>query len=317
MRVNFYIGQYAVAEHLVSTFFRFVVDITQDRDTIVSTQPREPVLAFVSSRLLSDPETRFEVFRSWESSLAGGVVNSGDVGEQIAVLFLLFTFDDVANPLERLPGPVPLSSFWESLFGEKRKVPLGLDGGILKTIFFNHVVRVSSSPTQRVVEEAYCRGAALLLPGQFPGTDVLIPMRTETGDIGAILVQIKNRRSDKLTSSLKVSFKHDMKAAIEGLQLAHHLPGGYLGLVLCLRRKAGPEYEVLSARMHSKNQTITFRIVCALGLDVYRWRTGWPNGDQVAELFDRVLQSWPNMYPEAVLNEEYARKLIYPFAAIN
>jgi len=230
MRVNYYVGQYSLAEDLVSNCLRFIISVTEERDTLMSVQPREPLLAYVSSRLLADPSARLNALRSWESCFASGSVNPGDIGEQIAILVLLFAFDDACQPFNELPGPISFLAFWTALFGADRILPDNNDNPLTdSSVFFNHFIRVSAPPSQAVIEESYRRGAAIFLPAFYKGADALIPLKTPNG-IGAILVQVKNRQDDKLTSKLEESLKGSIKDGIEALLLEEELPGGYFGM---------------------------------------------------------------------------------------
>lgn len=320
-RVNFYIGQASLAERLVSGYLRYVVTITKDRDGLVSTQPREPLLAYAASRILQDLQIRHAAIRTWMSHVAGGSVNPGDIGEQVSILMLLFASDDAMRPLETLPGPVPLSRFWQTLFGSDSWDGLekSMRKGALKDgrVFFNHFVRLSSRPSETIIHEAYCRGQALILPENCPGIDLIIPIQVGGGEeskMGALLVQVKNRASDKLTGSTREYFKSCFKTGLAALPLQAPLPGGYIGLAMCLRCEPGREEYHLSDPAAFKKNAVDFPVAIALGIGVYALHgNGSLEEKGITEIFCRVVQRWPDLYPESDLKIPYVDRLIYPF----
>jgi len=256
-----------------------------------------------------------DALRSWESCLASGSVNPGDVGEQISILVLLFAFDDACQPLNELSGPISFLAFWTALFGTDRIMPDNNDNPLTdSSVFFNHFIRVSAPPSQAVIEDSYRRGAAIFVPAFYERADALIPFKTPNG-IGAILVQVKNRQDDKLTSKLKESLKGSIKDGIEALPLEEELPGGYVGMGICLRCVEGTlEYEVSHARPTVRGKRLPFPMVHALWLDVYEWNRQWPTAGGVSALLNRILKSWPHLYPEGILKDPDVRRLIYPFS---
>ncbi|EFX03060.1 hypothetical protein CMQ_2989 [Grosmannia clavigera kw1407] len=282
-RVNFYVGQASLAERLVSGFLRYVVTIAEDRDGLVSTQPREPLPAYAASRILQNLRALHMAIRTWYASIAGGSVNPGDVGEQVSILMLLFAMDDSLRPAENLPGPIPLSLFWKTLFGNDSWG--GLDKALRRGALKGGrrpIVAGKPSFCQRIARELTC---------SYPF-----------------------RASDKLTGSTREYFKNCFKDGLAALPLEAPLPGGYIGLAMCLRCEQGRGDYHLSDPAAFKRRAVGFPVAIALGIDVYALHgQGSLEENGIRETFCRLLQRWPDLYPESELKVPYVDRLIYPF----
>ena len=242
-RVNVYVTSRQLAETLVASLMRYIVAISDNCSKLLTSQPSEPVLAFAASCELQKPESRLQCIRAWVDALQTGACNLGDVGEMVAALILLFSFDYISRPLSELPHAVRLETFFSALFKPAHWKALHdshvtspdvqevLDDGF---VFFNHFVRASSTPTSDSLELAHKRGAALFLPAHFPGMDIAIPIRIrKTGALAVLLVQVKNRHGDSATPGLRMKIAEDLDKAAQklGTSQLHSV----VGLAMCLR----------------------------------------------------------------------------------
>lgn len=272
-RMNFSVCSPALAEELVASMMRYLISVSIDRNSLITTQPSEPVLAFASSCLLQDPSTRLSCIRAWVSCLHSGAVNPGDIGEQVASIILLFAFDHISEPkdfarrmtgffsspeapLPVAPTAIPLNMFMEALVGDVAwlKMRHHIDYGpstieILDTgrVFFNHFIRAATTPTRAMLENAYKRGAALFMPPCFPGMDVAIPVRVPAGgELALLFIQIKNRQDDVFTPGLTMYMREALQKAEKALDLNGELYG-ILGLVMCLRTLGESGFSVVTS----------------------------------------------------------------------
>lgn len=175
--IDFNVMNDALAEDMVNRCLRHVVYINEARDLMRTTQPSEPILAFVASERMRDPETRLRVIRQFARSCFEGTVNVGDVGEITAYLLFLLAYDEAVQNQQTIPAPIPLVHFMASMFGPQPGENMGtcmvMDQDMKKVwetgqVFFNHFVKVSKVPDAAKLEETFERGAALFLPDRFP-----------------------------------------------------------------------------------------------------------------------------------------------------
>ncbi|CAI4214193.1 unnamed protein product [Parascedosporium putredinis] len=318
MRADHYVSQQALAEHMTSNSFRFDIPLTGQGNVPVTVQPGEPLLAYVSSRLLMNPQNRLDALRSWEACLAAGSVISRDVGEQIVIMILMFSFDNAFCPQIHLPMPLPLESFWDSVFGSGAALRIcRQDIATAPIVFFNHFVHVSEAPSLDIIKKAFTHGAGLLMPAQSKTIHALIPFRGIYGP-GAILIQVESRYECKLTSKLKQDTRAAINEEIDRLGIRNSLSGGYIGIVIYLRRAHGSIRYTFSPRYSTSRLTDskTFPIAYALGLDVFQWNKGWPNEGDLFSVLNRILNTWSHTYPQHALEHPYVQQLVYPFSPV-
>lgn len=111
-RMNFDVALFSLAEKLTSGYLRCIVDINVERTLLRTTQPSEPILAFLSAeKLLHDRESRLRAVKALYENTTKGFIHLGDIGEAVAALVLLFTFDKVHHAVNgKWPAPVRLST---------------------------------------------------------------------------------------------------------------------------------------------------------------------------------------------------------------
>lgn len=241
-RINFNVMNDTLAEDMVNRFLRYVVYINEARDVLRTTQPSEPILAFVASERMKDPGTRLRVIRQFVRSCFEGTVNVGDVGEITASLLFLLAYDEAVQSQQTFPAPIPLAHFMTSMFGPQPGESMGTcmvtDQDMKKLwetgqVFFNHFVKVSKVPDAAKLEETFERGAALFLPDKFPGADILIPIRVPGSKMTFCLVQVKNRKRDHSTPDLRNKAISALTHAVDELGLSRN----HIGVMMCLRRQ--------------------------------------------------------------------------------
>jgi hypothetical protein len=132
-----------------------------------------------------------------------GTINVGDVGEIVASLLLMFTFDDThykSCGTELTPRKFRLGDFISSLFETSLANNLAACADTNESmsnlfsngvVFFNHFVRLTKDPTEHTLEDAFVRGAALFAPFKFPGCDIIIPVFMPASTIYYTFIQYR------------------------------------------------------------------------------------------------------------------------------
>ncbi|KAL1979111.1 hypothetical protein VTN96DRAFT_6838 [Rasamsonia emersonii] len=249
-RMNFDVALFSLAEKLTSGYLRCIVDINVERTLLRTTQPSEPIIAFLSAdKTLHDRDSRVRAVKALYKNTTKGFIHLGDIGEAVAALVLLFTFDKVHHTVNgRWPAPVKLSTFISILFPssklgmiercmtDKREMQSLWENGY---VFFNHFVRLSeSSPTAKTLKRAYDRGAAIFPPLGYKGCDIIIPVSLRGQQkMTYLIIQVKNRRNDSLTNALRNEAKEALKSAA-GLLLTS---SPHLGILMSLRSREGQQ----------------------------------------------------------------------------
>jgi hypothetical protein len=91
-------------------------------------------------------------------------------------------------------------------------------------VFFNHFIRLAHDPTENTLPDAFARGAALFAPLNFPGCDLIIPIFIPSANkYTFIIIQVKNRRNDSATASLKMKAEGDLAVAARSFKFC--IPG--------------------------------------------------------------------------------------------
>lgn len=212
-RLIFYITNNAIAEDLVSGWLRYILYINEGRDLLLTCQPSEPVLAHTSAVQMLDPATRVQVLQQFARISFEGSINTGDMGEIVAAIILFFTYDEVLySEAHEFPAAVPFQGFITCLFGcqvagqimecssTDTEMALVCSDG---KVFCNHFFKIEEDPTSKTLEDAFLRGAGIILPDQFPGANLLVPIRLPERQMTFFGIQVKNRARDSYSGSLK------------------------------------------------------------------------------------------------------------------
>lgn len=241
-RLSFYIANNAIAEDLVSGWMRYILYINKGRDMLITSQPSEPILSHTSAVLMSDPVTRYQVLRQFARISFEGSINTGDLGEIVAAIILFFTYDQVShNEANSFPAAVSFEGFLAALLGSQvtdnimkcsstdvEMSPICFDG----QVFCNQFFKQEKYPTKKTLEDAFLRGAGIILPDNFPGADLLIPIKLPGGGMSFFGIQVKNRVDDLYSGFLKdETIRSFLKAA---KALNSDMP--FIGLTMALRR---------------------------------------------------------------------------------
>ncbi|KAI5287713.1 hypothetical protein KEM54_005802 [Ascosphaera aggregata] len=323
-RVTLYVSQYSLAEFLVAQGMRYPLYINDNRTMLSTVQPSEPILSFVASRRMLSSSLRLASLRTFISALHIGSVNVGDVGEVVAALVLQFSMDCIFFK-ENKRGPtafdsVKVSSFFRSLVGDSNHARTvdwlvnGTDCVGLRTlwsdgrIYFNHVIRVTSLSDRPLwdIEHAYRRGAALFLPNNFPGADIIIPVLLPNKTFSYILVQVKNRKADNMRRC-QACTRASIESAAEDLRKNGHSPKvPYIGLFMSLRQRDGAQSEFAicgqstptTSRM--PDNCVDSLLMIGLGLDEKLYPSCFPDGSQERLMFYDCLRQLRDSQPQAV-----------------
>lgn len=324
-RLSFYITNNAIAEDLVSGWLRYLLHINEGRDMLLTSQPSEPILAHTSAVLMSDPVTRHQVFQQFARISFEGSINAGDLGEIVAAIILFLTYDEVFhNEVQSFPAAVPLKGFIASLLGSQMadKIvacsftdaemnPIFSEG----EVFCNHFFKLEEYPTKKTLENAFLRGAGIILPDYFPGADLLVPIKLSGGKMTFLGIQVKNRVKDMYSGSLRDETIRSFSKAAKTLK--PDVP--FIGLTMALRREEHatndqfvglvyPPKPTGHETRHTKSQSTEYNwpkknkriLLLAVGLDetVYPGITSCkgeksPESEAVLPLLNRLLHCKP------------------------
>jgi hypothetical protein len=252
-RLDFYVGEFALAEELVSSYLRYIRYINADWTLLRTYQPSEPILASTAERLMLDSETRFRCVQELVANSFEGTINVGDVGQIAASLLLMFALDETHYKqcvAKLAPQKIRLRNFISSLLGtsvendmaacvENQEEMRGLfaDG----VVFFNHFLRLTHDPTENTLQGAFARGAALFAPFDFPGGDLIIPvLNLSTKRYTFIIIQVSD---DSVTPRLKAA--NDLAVAAQRLKFTSSDPLAHIAIIMCLRSDARPQNAVI------------------------------------------------------------------------
>ena len=291
-RLNLYISLQSLAEELTSGFLRYIVKVSEDRAFIRTTQPSEPMLAYLSMDMMRQGggKLRLELVKAMFRNAMEGFINVGDVGEAVAALVLLFSFDRVHAISLDGQGPsiniqcIPLTDFLGAslppkIFREmetraRSKVEMArLWGGY---VFFNHMVKLKEKPAAEILRQAFNRGAAMILPDKFPGADILIPVFIPEGnEMSYFIIQVKNRKDDSITrGETRLDANQGMKLATSQLPRVK----AHLALMMCLQCTQGGSvvlYPQLKKRQKNgsiyswNNMNRVVVLLCGLNLNLF------------------------------------------------
>ncbi|KAL1989368.1 hypothetical protein VTN96DRAFT_130 [Rasamsonia emersonii] len=178
-RLFFYVVSPWLAEKLSSGYLRYIHGISDDWKLLRTVQPSEPILAHISSCETKSPLKRQRLIEALYSNIMQGTIHLGDIGEMVACLVFLFTFDKAATT--DLPGPIKFSTFFESLVSHDVFADFKIrmeDDSNMKTIlddghiFFNHFIRATEEITPETLTLVWRCGAGIIAPTGWKGGDL-------------------------------------------------------------------------------------------------------------------------------------------------
>lgn len=347
-RLQFYVTGNQVAEQMVASCLRYVLYVNPARDMMRTIHPSEPVLAYTSAVNMINPVNRLRILQQFVTSCFEGSIDAGDIGEMVASLILMFAYDEVQFKNSTvLPVPIPLGDFMASLLGEEQRNIMAerasTDSDMKKLwekglVFFNHFVRTKEYPAEGILERAYERGAAFFPRENFPGIDLIIPIKVPDADMTFLAIQVKNRKDDNAHYEIKRNASSSMKKASDKLKWER----AHIGIMMCLRHDSSaterfyllkPEPKTAAAgrstrvkREGNASDTTTYKwpaknkelLVMTLGLDEHVYpsinlcqgkRTEESN--RIPPLLERVLDCVPGISLPGNAHMYYADKLFF------
>lgn len=169
-----------------------------------------------------------------------------------------------------------------------------------------------------VISSMLARGAGIISPPNYPGADILIPVRylkNMQPSIGCVLIQVKNRAYAAIDDSLRDGARVDWEQA--ALKLEHTR---CFNIIMALQEKRGAQlYDVLanadvkgSRRSKRKPQHLTV-ITAGFGQKLFPNISGIGKGrDEIYQLLDKHLK-WhqkPDYENDEKMKQTYLRNLI-------
>ncbi|KAN0084865.1 hypothetical protein V8E54_001332 [Elaphomyces granulatus] len=273
-RIQFYVVSHHLSENLVSGYLRMVYSISDDRRLMRTIHPSEPILAYVAAeQMRKKPNLSLQILQKFHSHCALGTIDVGDIGEIVAALIFLLSFDrkhaqqvgEDDRGVELYPSPVGLHSFPESLFGEEFvRTELGQyrddNESIRKVmtkgfVFFNHFTRLEGAVNDSVLRQAWGRGVALFTYAGTAYFDIIIPVAVPDGNtMTYLIVQVKNRQDDQLGHGLLNEADYTISRAASRLP---EVPA-CLGIFMALRCKKNPGIQVAHPQRQTKTRLRSF-----------------------------------------------------------
>ncbi|CAG8852198.1 13669_t:CDS:1, partial [Gigaspora margarita] len=252
------VPQSKYASHLVAGYMHLCLNISDDREYVITSMPTEPVLAEASARIMNDPNVRLtELINQLSSAHKKGVVEAGYRGELTARLLLLKAWDnciqkkypgsrDVGNDYSRF---MTINEFLKSLLADEvyKKIEDRLNKRVNFTgtkfgeayIKFTHFINVTYTPKRKNLGNALIRGVAFSCKRNQRGVDIIIPIYVGTLDeklkedrISYILIQVKNWSTDNKGDDYPLSATAKLSPAYIDIEKLPHLP--FLSLYLQL-----------------------------------------------------------------------------------
>ncbi|CAG8766589.1 4721_t:CDS:1, partial [Racocetra fulgida] len=255
------VPQSEYASDLVSSYMRLCLKISDDRKSIITSMPTEPVLAEASAQIMNDPDINLiELINSLTSALKNGAVEGGYRGELVARLLLLKAWDDVYEKLD-VPSTrihysrfITLSEFLKSLLADNayKKIALRLQERVSFTgtefgqayIKFTHFISITYTPDRKDLLDALIRGVAFSCKRNQEGADIIIPMyigalneEPSTDRISYILIQVKNWAKNIKGGDYPLSATVSLSPASVGIEQLPHMP--FLSLYMQLGSSKG------------------------------------------------------------------------------
>ena len=246
------------ASQLIAGYMHLCLNISEDRECVITSMPTEPVLAEASARIMNDPNVRFtELINQLSSAHKKGVVEAGYRGELTARLLLLKAWDnciqkkhpgsrDVGNDYSRF---VTINEFLKSLLADNvyKKIEDHLKMQVKFTgmkfgeayIKFTHFINVTYTPERKNLGDALIRGVAFSCKRNQRGVDIIIPIYMGTlhenlneDRISYILIQVKNWSTDNKGDDYPLSATAKLSPAYIDIEKLPHMP--FLSLYLQL-----------------------------------------------------------------------------------
>lgn len=236
-RMDFEVILPSLAEELVSKFMRSIVNYDVEHKFLRTIQPSEPILAWVAADCMhrSGTNMRLEMIENLYESAIEGLIKIADFGETVAAIILLLSFDkahaqfksDRQSKVSYGVFPLTVIGFLKDLLPRSTLIDMedrmqsdekmaSLWGGY---VFFNHMVKVRETPSERTLREAFNRGATILLPRGQIEANILIPILLPDNDeMTYFIIQICNEKGDHLTR------KKSFEAQTSLQRAAGHLP---------------------------------------------------------------------------------------------
>lgn len=169
---------------------------------------------------MNDPETRLDMVKSLLHHTQRGFIDIGDLGEMVSPIILLLAFDK-AHGLGR-PWPITVADFFKALFPKHVHQEIARrcqrNASILQvwegSVFLSHFARTQSEDrrvTAGTLRRAYARNAALVVPNNFEGCDLIVPiLLSQPRKMSYVLIQVKNVKNKNLTRRSKGKALEDL-----------------------------------------------------------------------------------------------------------
>jgi hypothetical protein len=191
-----------IAPLLVKHSLATVIGVSDDRSTVYTSYPSEPILAEVSARYTKGEDNRRAVLAQVNAAFNNRTklldAPRGDVGEMCAAALLGFLMDTirVTKAQKYMSEPVPLLDLLQYFGITKESHSLVHDW----EINFTHFTRPHHVPTEHHLQVMWKRRLAYYVPDGCAGLDLLIAIKNKIcGTYGTLRVQVKNHKS-KITA---------------------------------------------------------------------------------------------------------------------
>ncbi|KAF1788325.1 hypothetical protein GQ600_12090 [Phytophthora cactorum] len=221
-----------MATRLVADFMSVLHYVTYKNDAQITSYTSDPILTFGASYMwyqLDSPALESHILQQFQVILLKGVVDTGNMGQIAARIFLLLAIDatimgsEVRENAEARKEFVftgqfcKVPHFVKKLVGAKPEIREDKSAAHLETRnlyshwLSSHFVELVEEPTEATLWKMLDRRAAGIFPRNRKGADLIIPMFCSK-EVSFILIKVKNRveASDKFPDSVlqKLSPSH-------------------------------------------------------------------------------------------------------------
>ncbi|CAG8634928.1 12267_t:CDS:2, partial [Ambispora gerdemannii] len=254
------------ASKLVSSHMRILRHVDEERESLVTTSPSEPILAEAASHIMNYPGIFVQVLNHLVNSIRSHVVvNAGDQGELVGRILCLLAVDKAIQSKyecwNMYSQSITVQEFLDALVGsqafEKLKSVLDEQANSNNSVMlrnskirFNHFVYVDFTSTRMNLIDFFFRGAAILCKRNQKGTtDLIIPIAMVQDDetpvtennLSFISIRVRNRETDSQPTGDDYQFKRQrtdnifkQTARYIGIDSSIPFPLPYLGIYMNL-----------------------------------------------------------------------------------
>ncbi|KAG9284255.1 hypothetical protein G9A89_002065 [Geosiphon pyriformis] len=181
--------QSKIPSDLVTSHMATCVAVSRDGERLLIRYPSEPLLAEAALSAITDNETLICVLQRFNEILKKGFVDARPREEVVARIILILAVRSIQKTKQ-----------WKSIAITVQRLMELLDPAAVDnlqhfedaTVAFTHFIPITYFPETCYLKEYYQRRCAVILKGNNPGGDIMIPVKLPEDRYSYILVQVEN-----------------------------------------------------------------------------------------------------------------------------